>query len=242
MTDNEIPTGEPGEPEPERDKDYATEPLTTAPGVGGAAVDRLLAFSGPDVVDYEEGDAWMAFNDVAFADDLETAAWYARKATRLRVRRAEVERVLKDQRAMLDAWFERETAALDRDLEFFLGRLRAFHVARLADDPKHAKTVRLPDGTELRSQAGKLSTVVDDAQQLIDWATDQGLGEEVLRWPDPSPDLTELAKRYGAKAQAETEPGEYPAVADGGEVVPGVKIKRGDRTYTVATPENVTKE
>lgn len=197
---------------------------------------RLVDAMAPEVEpDYEEGEAWAAFADLEIAD-LDHATWAARKLRRLKARADEVGKVYARQQAILDQWLAEETRTILGDASFFEGLLRGYHERRLRDDPKHAKTVKMPDGTHLRSQAGKLAVEVVDLEAFERWAEENEIEHELLRFPEHGePNKAEIAKRYGAKAAGEDQPGAYPAViAETGETVPGVIIKRNERTFTIS--------
>lgn len=200
-----------------------------------ATEDSLAGALGPtDRDNFEDGTAADALAEWA-VDDLDEAQWAARKLTRARHKIDEYRRLHEDIVARADQWITRETEALVSDQAFFETRLEAFHRAALDADPK-AKTIRLPDGTELASNAGRLAVEIDDADALVRWAEENEVAEELLEYPEPKPKKAEVAARYGTKAG--DEPGEYPAViADTGEVVPGVKIVRRPRSYTARTPK-----
>lgn len=169
--------------------------------------------------------------------DLDNATWAARNLARRLDRLAAIRAYAERERARVDEWELRESARLEADAAFFTGRLEAFHRHALEVDPRGAKTLRLPDGTELRSQAGKLAVEVTDLVAFTAWCEENG-AEDLLRYKDPEIDKTQVAARLGAKAATETEPGAYPAVvADSGETVPGVEIVRKPRTYKVSPPE-----
>lgn len=200
--------------------------------------DRADDATAPEgIPDYDEGEAETVLAEWTF-DETAHAAWCGRKLRTIRDRIARVKRIADEQRAQIGQFEERETVKLARDAAFFEGRLEAFHRAELARDPK-AKTVPLPDGTTLRSQGGKLSVVVEDEAALIAWAEEHLLASEIFEFPAPKPKRTDIGKKFGAKANGETEPGDYPAITDDGEIVPGVTIKRGARTFTQTSPAEV---
>jgi hypothetical protein len=214
--------------------------MTSVDETTNEPIDRLItALTPPDVdLDYDEGEAWHAFAELEIAD-LEHATWAAMRLRRLRSRADDVGRVYAQHQALLDQWLAEETRTIMADARFFEGLLRGYHERRLLDDPKHAKTVKMPDGTHLRSQAGKLSVDVVDLEAFERWAEANDLELELLRFPEHGePNKAEIARRFGAKAAGEDQPGSYPAMAgDGdktGETVPGVLIVRGERTFTIS--------
>lgn len=201
--------------------------------------DRLANALAPDDLagldDLEDGEAEDALGEWSI-ENFDSATWAARKAHRARVKLDAITTLATDQISRIQAWAAGEATRLERDLAFFEGRLRGFHEHAIAEDPK-AKTVKLPDGTELRSQAGKLAVSVVDMDALVAWAEANECAEELLRYPDPEPKKAELSKRFDGKAAQETDPGVYPAVDTAtGEVIPGVEIERKARTFTISGP------
>lgn len=224
------------------------EPTTPAREYAHELEDRMVAALAPaeiaafivaDGVEQvlEDGIAEVVLEEWEGPHDLDTASWASRHLARRRQKIASVKALAAEQRFRVNEWEAHETRALEADARFFEGRLRAFHEHALATDPR-AKTIALPDGAELRSQAGKLAVEVDDLEAFALWCEQNELALELLRLADPEPNKTAIAKRFSAKAENEKEPGEYPAVvADSGETVPGVKIVRKPRTYTVSTEQ-----
>lgn len=216
---------------------HERQPLDPADGLAAATAPPAAV----DVDNYDDGDAAVHLDGIQ-VDDLDWATWAARKRHRVEQRIAERAELAADQHARINAWLEGEAARLQRDLTFFESLLHGFHQRALATDPKNAKTIRLPDGTELSSQAGKLAVTVTDIKAFEGWAERNELTEELLRFPDPEPKKAEIAKRFDSKAVGETEPGDYPAVdAATGEVVPGVEITRRPRSFTVKGPADEDK-
>lgn len=166
---------------------------------------------------------------------LDHASWAARHLSARRARMAAVKALADDQRSRIDAWQAHELAGLDRDCTYFETHLRAFHERALTTDPR-IKTMRLPDGSELRSQAGKVAVEITDLTAFSLWAEQNEVADEVMRMADPEPNKPIIAKLYATKAAAETDPGEYPGVTTDGEIVPGIVLVRRARTFTVAGP------
>lgn len=170
-------------------------------------------------------------------EDLDSASWASRSLARRRARIVALTVLANDQHARIDAWLKTETARLVADCAYFEGRLHGFHERTLALDPR-AKTVKLPDGTELRSLAGKIAVEVTDLEQFSTWAEEHELALELLEMADPKPKKVTIAQRYAGKAEHESMPGTYPAVDPAtSEVVPGIEIVRRPRTFTVSIPE-----
>lgn len=235
---------EPTTTEGQDNDEIATHPLD--------AEEKLLASLAPpdlqgEYEGVEDGLAHIALEQLSISD-LDSASWAARHLTRKRARIAEIRALAAEQRFRIDAYEAGETKKLEADATFFEGRLQAFHMQVLQADPR-AKTLPLPDGTELRSQAGKLAVEVTDLEAFQAWADMNEMTADVVddegnvvrpglfRLADPEPNKTTIGKVLGGKAAAETEPGEYPAiVGESGETVPGVVIVRKARTYTIGTP------
>jgi hypothetical protein len=194
----------------------------------------------PDVDDREAPPLEETFAEWTIAD-LDNATWAARHLNRRLDRLAAIRAHAEQERARVDEWELRESERLNADVAFFTGRLEAFHHHALEVDPRNAKTVRLPDGTELRSQAGKLAVEVTDLEAFTAWCELNELADDLLRYKSPEAEKARIASLLGAKAAAETEPGTYPAMVDeSGETVPGVEIVRKPRTYTISPPERRT--
>ncbi len=201
-------------------------------GRQSAPADRFLEALDP-LDAYEEGEAESTLEGFEIAD-LDLASWVARKAHRLHRKLDEVTRVANDQISRISGWRQTETARMTADLAFFEGRLKAFHAQVLAEDPK-AKTVKLPDGTELSSLAGKLVVEAVDLPAFIEWCEANELTDALLRYPDPEPQKLEIANRFKTKA-IDGAVGAHPAATEDGETVPGIQIVRKERTFSVKGP------
>lgn len=163
-------------------------------------------------------------------DDEDKATWALRKIASIEkvwgdyaeAREREIERIEK--------WFEEVTVPLERHREFFAALLRGFHEQQLAADPSK-KTIKLPAGT-LKSIAGQIRWTIDE--------------EPFLKWFDEDPDIAvnmpELVKvtRSPSKSaiKAAFEPRDDRAVDPvTGEVVPGVTVEPGQRSFKVEVAE-----
>lgn len=163
------------------------------------------------------------------------ADWHARKARQAQRRIDEQTATAEIMRARIDEWLTRRLARDEAARDRHLRALHAYHAHRLEIDPAE-RTVDLPTGGRLRSQAGKLSVAITDETAFMEWA--------LVELPDAivtktSVDKTKIAKAGSGKAGQESEPGEYPAVTAAGEVIPGVAIVRGDRRFYVDLPEDL---
>ena len=155
--------------------------------------------------------------------DLDRAGRALRRLAYLDSRMAEIDAVYEQRLAELDAWREGERRRDEHVRSFLLGRLRQFHEARLAEDPK-AKTIRLPEG-DLKSRAGQPRWAIDDAA-FIAWAN--GHMDELLR-RDPKVDRTAVKQAFRDRV---TEDGRV--FDDAGEVVPGVVVLPAETGYSAA--------
>lgn len=199
--------------------------------------DRLIAALGPepdvdDLTPEEAEQAFAAWREQWALADLEDADYCARKLQQARARQGEIDHVARTRIAQITEWQERENARHAPDIAYFEGRLETFHRMRRAEDEKHAKTIELPIGVRLRSQAGKLRVVVTDEAEAIAWLEKHC--SAAIVYPPAAIDKVEVQRLLGAKAQGEKASGVYPAVDANGEVAPGVVIERGDVTYTIS--------
>lgn len=199
--------------------------------------ERLLAALAPDnMPDFDDGEAETALAEMT-VEDLDGASWAAGRLHRAQLKLKELALLAADQHARINDWLEHESARLARDAAFFEGRLRGFHEHALRADPKRAKTINLPNGTALASQAGKLAVEITDVEALVAYAETEGIAEEILDYPAPKPKKVEISKLFASKAENETEPGSYPAFdRESGEEVPGIAIVRAPRTFSIRPP------
>lgn len=164
--------------------------------------------------------------------DLADADYAGRRYRQAQAAAGDITALATLRKAEIDEWATKARARHDDTAAFFAGRLEHFHRTERERDPKHNKTIELPCGVVQRSQAGKLSVVVDDEAAAVAWA-EQSAASAVV-YPAPKIDKTVAAALFGAKAKGETTEGTYPAVSADGEVVPGISIVRGSTTYTIS--------
>lgn len=164
--------------------------------------------------------------------DVADADYCARRYRQAQAAAGDIAALAQRRKAEIDEWATTASARHADTATFFAGRLEHFHREQRAADPKHGKTIALPNGVQLRSQAGKLSVVVDDEKQAVAWA--EVNASSVVVYPDPKIDKTVAAALFGGKAKAEKDAGVYPAVSADGELVPGISIVRSDTTYTIS--------
>lgn len=165
--------------------------------------------------------------------DLIHVDWHARRAARARNELEQIATTAAVMRARIDEWVERSGATISARLERHEQAIRAYHAHVLRYDPT-ARTIELPTGGRLRTQAGKLSVVVVDEATFVAWAA-VNLPEAVRT--KRSADRTVAGRALAYKAKAEHDPGEYAAVTADGEVAPGIVMSRGERRYYVDLPD-----
>lgn len=181
-------------------------------------------------VDAYEG-TWPGWAPSSLLD----ADWHARQVAKQDRRLAEIDDVYETALARLDAWRERTSERAIKSRAAHIAALEHYHAALLRDDPK-AKTVELPGGGRLRSQAGRLQVAVVDEVEFLTWAREHA--PETIKVTE-KPDKTVIAKAFGAKAAQEKDPGSFPAVTPDGEIVPGVGIVRAERAFFVDTVDKL---
>lgn len=133
-----------------------------------------------------------------------------------------------------------EAGELERQLENFMR-------AQIALDPKGPMSRTTPAG-EIRSTKGSVTVEVDDEEAFLHWASRHQ--SELVRVPDPKipppePDKKAIraaataaddAERYLAAKGDLEQVGSYELVDTAtGEVVPGVRLARNDRTFKIIT-------
>lgn len=163
-------------------------------------------------------------------DGEKTATWAANKLRRAEAVRASAHAVAEDLRALAaehEATAERST---DWDVRYFTGKLRQYHEAAIAGTKKHTTTVI---GAKLADRAGGVSAEVVDQVGAVEWAEDHDA--ELVNYVDPTIDKGMVKAKYGDKISEEA--GSYPAMRleaeAGSQVVPGVNLVRGPRSFSV---------
>jgi phage host-nuclease inhibitor protein Gam len=197
--------------------------MDTTPTDLEASIHEALADSAA-IQAQNRGDADWSPNGLTDID------WLARRIRKRRIAIDQVEELAEQYRRRIDEWVARETENLhlaNSTDEAAISHWMDCHVAEGG-----AKTVNLPTGARIRSQAGKLSTTITDESALIAWARANQHDNWIVT--KLSVARAEVGKAAGAKAAGETEPGEYPAIVDG-EIVPGVSLVRGERRTYIDT-------
>lgn len=151
----------------------------------------------------------------------------------LRRQLGEATRVYRAEQERLDEWIEDERRRVANQLRFLETLAEHYHRGLLAEDERRL-TVHLPAGTlTARKQPDRWD--IDD-ELFVGWA------EETKR--------EELLNRTVTLKRGEVKKALEPAVAEGdewktapavdpatGETVPGVLVVRGDKKFSVDTPE-----
>lgn len=163
-------------------------------------------------------------------NDEDKATWALRKLARIEAEDAAVNAQYDRETARLNDWFMSAREPLQRQREFFLGLLREYHQQCLAEDPSK-KTIKLPAGT-LKSKAGQNRWTVD-ADAFLEWFDNDA---EIQK---EHPDLVRVKRDAALSAIKQIlEPKDDRAVyPNTGEIVPGVSVEPGQRTFTVEVAE-----
>jgi hypothetical protein len=122
-------------------------------------------------------------------------------------------------------WLEDENGKLQRDVDFFTGKLIEWHMSLIEADPddeaewkkQKDKTVKLPDG-ELKVRVGSYSTNIVDEDAFLAW------------WHEQPPELQSEVGKAVVSAKKDAL-GQY--IAQTGESIPGITYERGRTTFTV---------
>lgn len=183
----------------------------------------------PENEDIDPSDFELDWKAEAIAD----ADYLARSLSKLRAKDADVDAVVKAETARIEQWAAEEKHRRASRIAWRENQLLAFHKAMFAADPKHAITVNLPGGNKLESTAGRVKVEIDDEAAVIEWLQANERADEI-RMADPEVDKVAFVKAFGAKALGPNEEGEAPAVdPESTEVIPGVRLVRGPRTYKI---------
>lgn len=148
-------------------------------------------------------------------EDAGGADWALRKLRKARRELADVDRLVTDRIAALQAFRDSEHDRIEPEVENWETRLELWHRSLLeADDSR--KTVRLPSGT-LTARKLPDGVEIDDPVALLDWALEHEPNRFVV--------VKESLDRAAVKA----------AVLKAGEIVPGVTPVTGTVRFSVDT-------
>jgi hypothetical protein len=141
-------------------------------------------------------------------DNLDIAAWTMRKYRALAQRLEANKRLAEAEKNRIEAWLERTNAPIEGRMEWFEDHLRAYALARRAEDQK---SISLPDG-EVKTRKSPPTFQVDKAV-FVEWAQEQKR-DDVLR-VSVSPDMTGIKGAFIADGGNAIDPAS-------GEIVPGL--------------------
>lgn len=157
--------------------------------------------------------------------DLEAVNRELRRVARIRRERDTYRDLVETEIARLrEKLAEKDDQTIRRE-RWHLDRLRRFHEAALARDPR-SKTIGFPNG-KLKARAGQPSWEIDDGE-FIDWARANGAAD-LLR-VTYAPDRVTMKHRLGVV--------DGHAVTPDGEVIPGIEVNDGETSFTVDTSDN----
>ena len=172
--------------------------------------DHLLA-TGPDLDDPTVKERWVCDSD-------EKATWCLRKLAAIQAERDRIKRLWEAEEARLNAWLMDADRPLEHDAAFFIGQLQGYRMQLEDENPDLPKTYKLPTGA-LARRAGRESTYIGDEDAFVAWAKDNC--PDALR---VTPKVTPL-KDWMRQVD---EDGTVHLVSPDGEVVPGVRVLRGE--------------
>lgn len=179
-----------------------------------AILAELLAGDSPTYVLPEDNDrrarvrAWYPATE-------DEAEWCLRKYAAVEAREAEIRERHAAWREPIDAWKTAELARVAPAKAFFDSRLQMFALARRAEDPKNAKTTRLPSGSIGTRGSDTPKAVIADDAAVIAWAQSTLTGDEY----DAVVQTVESVKLLGLRNQITVQevdvllpPGEWQAI------------------------------
>lgn len=163
--------------------------------------------------------------------DADEANRRLRRLARIRADIAQVEETAARQIDQINAWAERRYEVLHGRARWEQEGLEMWHRAVLAEDPSR-KTISLPCGT-LKSRVQQPVWEFDD-EVFIAWAFDEQNAPELVRVPEPKPQVDKAAAKKALLALPE---GGGEVITEAGEVVPGAEVTFRGPSFTVVTEE-----
>lgn len=157
-------------------------------------------------------------------DDAEQANRALGRVARARRALAKDHDMWEAQRSQLDDWFARRKEIHENAEAWNLRQLEGWHRALLDQDPTR-KSVDLPNGV-LKSVAGQAKWEFDTAT-FVPWAMSTEGFEDLVR-------VTYAPEKAAAKKALDVQ-GEKAVDPATGEVVPGVTVQPGERSFTANT-------
>jgi len=152
----------------------------------------------------------------------EQAIWALRKIAKVERERKEAREVAQAELSRIKEWLEEEERKADKAREHLDHLLEDYHMRQLEENPKAAKTIKLPHGTlKMRAQQPLFDR---DDLAIKAWAKDNK--PAVLVPQDPKLDWAGLKKQL-------TIAGEKAIDKETGEVVPGITVEERGPKFTV---------
>jgi len=138
-----------------------------------------------------------------------------------------------------DAWLEDVNDPLLARANDIEAMLRRFWREFVEANPKEPKTRKLPSGT-LKSAKQPASIEVDDPELFLKWAAEHmptlvNPGEPKPAVPSPAKNAIKHAIGEALKFATEPDPDGVVLFAEGGEVVPGVRLVQPEPKVTIET-------
>lgn len=187
----------------------------------GAVAGELATEEGPDA-DEMRSEAMPAHARNWAITDTGSAEWAMRHVAAAEAAMAQDEAQADEWKRKIDAWYATRTAKLVATQAFFAGHLERYALALREANPK-SKTLTLPSGKVQTSYVGARVEIADP-DMVVEWLESAGHADAVKVTKKPL--VSELRDHVWPVAVG----GEYRAVDDDGEVVPGVYV----------APEHVT--
>ncbi len=152
---------------------------------------------------------------------LDHAERYLRSIRSIDRKRARLEAHAKAEHERIDRWLARQTEGMDKRRAFLTQLLESF--ARAWKERTHMAPPKLINGT-LRLTAPRRRIEVDDPAAFKDWAEGNARLDLLRITVEPSKESIKQAAQEGPEEGSSAEERRCKAVAQGGEVIPGIRI------------------
>lgn len=156
-------------------------------------------------------------------EDNERANWMLRKLRTLEAQDADDARLVRAEKAKLDAWLDARKSSRARSRAWFTQALEGY--MRIVARRDNVKSLSLPNG-RLKLSKPSERIVTFDPDAFAEWS---GLNAFAFSRPKIEPDKVELKRKcqpIGYQVEDANPAVESSSVAFGGEVIPGVAIER----------------
>lgn len=182
-----------------------------------------------DFQDALEGDAPDTDSTPSAPLDLNQATQWVAQVARIRRLREEYQQAHAAAVERLNERLHTRLANLAEQEEWFTEALTMYHRTVIAQDPE-ALTIYTPAGT-LKSVQGQPKFIYEDEAALLEWAIrEAGDVVDVPPTPDPKVNKTRLKKML---KEATATDGVF--ITQDGERVPGVRVEKAKRNFSVLT-------